>query len=277
MTDPSHIPNFSIIAHIDHGKSTLSDRVLGDDRTPCRVAGYDRASCSIQHGHRARARHHHQKPGRARATTPPTTARPTSSTSSTRRGTSTSPTRSSRSLAACEGAVLVVDATQGVEAQTVANAMMAMNANLEIIPLINKIDLPSGRPRTRRAPRSRRASPFPPTTRCSASAARPAWACTTCSRPWSYNIPAPQGDADAPLRALIFDSYFDPYRGVVALVRVVDGSMRKGQNTQAHGQQATSVLAEEVGARRPAEDAAAAALAWARWAIWSPASRTFPR
>ena len=156
----------------------------------------------------------------------------------------------SRSLAACEGAVLVVDATQGVEAQTVANAMMAMNANLEIIPLINKIDLPAAEPdRVREEIEEGLAIPADDAVLASGKTGA---GVHDLLEAVVYNIPAPEGDATAPLRALIFDSYFDPYRGVVALVRVVDGAMKKGDKVlmMATG---TEVLVEEVGARRPAE------------------------
>ncbi|HIY83899.1 MAG TPA: translation elongation factor 4, partial [Candidatus Rubneribacter avistercoris] len=156
----------------------------------------------------------------------------------------------SRSLAACEGAVLVVDATQGVEAQTVANAMMAMNANLEIIPLINKIDLPAAEPdRVREEIEEGLAIPADDAVLASGKTGA---GVHDLLEAVVYNIPAPKGSADAPLRALIFDSYFDPYRGVVALVRVVDGSVKKGDKVlmMATG---TEVLVEEVGARRPAE------------------------
>ena len=156
----------------------------------------------------------------------------------------------SRSLAACEGAVLVVDATQGVEAQTVANAMMAMNANLEIIPLINKIDLPASDPdRAREQIEDGLAIPADDAVLCSAKTGE---GVHDLLEAVVYNIPAPVGDADAPLRALIFDSYFDAYRGVVALIRVVDGSVKKGDQIymMAAG---TEALVEEVGARKPAE------------------------
>ena len=156
----------------------------------------------------------------------------------------------SRSLAACEGAVLVVDATQGVEAQTVANAMMAMNANLEIIPLINKIDLPASDPdRAREQIEDGLAIPADDAVLCSAKTGE---GVHDLLEAVVYNIPAPVGDANAPLRALIFDSYFDAYRGVVALVRVVDGSVKKGDQIymMAAG---TEALVEEVGARKPAE------------------------
>ena len=147
--------------------------------------------------------------------------------------------------------VLVVDATQGVEAQTVANAMMAMNANLEIIPLINKIDLPSAEPERVKA-EIEDGLAIPADDAVLASG-KTGVGVHDLLEAVVYNIPAPQGNADAPLRALIFDSYFDPYRGVVALVRVVDGSMHKGQKLRlmASGK---VIQAEEVGARHPVEE-----------------------
>ena len=203
-------------------------------------------------GHRARARHHHQEPGRARHYTGPTTGRSTSSTSSTPPATSTSPTRCRRSLAACEGAVLVVDATQGVEAQTVSNALLAMNAGLEILPA-HQQDRPA---ELRRAsapkPRLRRVSPSRATRRCRCRARR-ATASTSCSRPWCATSPRPRATPDAPLKALIFDSYFDAYRGVVALVRVIDGSLRTKARRCASCRTISSSRSEEVGVRRPAE------------------------
>ena len=156
----------------------------------------------------------------------------------------------SRSLAACEGAVLVVDATQGVEAQTVANAMMAMNADLEIIPLINKIDLPASDPdRARAQIEDGLAIPADDAVLCSAKTGE---GVHDLLESIVYNIPAPVGDYDAPLRALIFDSYFDAYRGVVALIRVVDGCVRKGDTIRMM-QVGTETLVEEVGARKPSE------------------------
>lgn len=156
----------------------------------------------------------------------------------------------SRSLAACEGAVLVVDATQGVEAQTVANAMMAMNANLEIIPLINKIDLPAAEPeRVKQEIEDGLAIPADDAVLASG---KTGVGVHDLLESVVYNIPAPEGNAQAPLRALIFDSYFDAYRGVVALIRVVDGSLKKGDRIHMI---ATGIdtLVEEVGARRPVE------------------------
>ena len=248
MTDPSHIRNFSIIAHIDHGKSTLSDRVLEMTGTIAerdmqaqlldtmdieRERGITIKSQAVRVSYQADDGEEYQfnlidTPGHVDFTY-----------------------EVSRSLAACEGAVLVVDATQGVEAQTVANAMMAMNANLEIIPLINKIDLPSADPERVRA-EIEDALAIPADDAVLASG-KTGVGVHDLLEAVVYNIPAPKGDANAPLRALIFDSYFDPYRGVVALVRIVDGSMKKGQRLRlmASGK---DILAEEVGARHPVEE-----------------------
>ena len=248
MTDPSHIRNFSIIAHIDHGKSTLSDRILEMTGTIAerdmqaqlldtmdieRERGITIKSQAVRVSYQADDGEEYQfnlidTPGHVDFTY-----------------------EVSRSLAACEGAVLVVDATQGVEAQTVANAMMAMNANLEIIPLINKIDLPSADPERVRA-EIEDALAIPADDAVLASG-KTGVGVHDLLEAVVYNIPAPTGDANAPLRALIFDSYFDPYRGVVALVRIVDGSMRTGQRLRlmASGK---DILAEEVGARHPVEE-----------------------
>ena len=248
MTDPSHIRNFSIIAHIDHGKSTLSDRILEMTGTIAerdmqaqlldtmdieRERGITIKSQAVRVCYQADDGEEYQfnlidTPGHVDFTY-----------------------EVSRSLAACEGAVLVVDATQGVEAQTVANAMMAMNANLEIIPLINKIDLPSADPERVRA-EIEDALAIPADDAVLASG-KTGVGVHDLLEAVVYNIPAPTGDANAPLRALIFDSYFDPYRGVVALVRIVDGSMKKGQRLRlmASGK---DILAEEVGARHPVEE-----------------------
>jgi GTP-binding protein LepA len=155
----------------------------------------------------------------------------------------------SRSLAACEGAVLVVDATQGVEAQTVANALIAMNANLEIIPLINKIDLPAADvDRVRHEIEEGLALPADDAILTSAKTGE---GVEDLLEAIVARVPAPVGNPDTPLTALIFDSYFDAYRGVVALVRVVDGNLAKDTRIRfmATG---ISALVEEVGVRRPA-------------------------
>ena len=170
--------------------------------------------------------------------------------------------------------MLVVDATQGVEAQTVANAMMAMNANLEIIPLINKIDLPAAEPdRVREEIEEGLAIPADDAVLASGKTGA---GVHDLLEAVVYNIPAPEGDAHAPLRALIFDSYFDPYRGVVALVRVVDGSLKKGDRVL---MMATGTERARGGggsrAARPRRPCPSSR--WARWATWSRASRTCAR
>ncbi len=133
----------------------------------------------------------------------------------------------SRSLAACEGALLVVDATQGVEAQTLANCYLALEHDLEIIPVINKTDLPNADPE-RVLAEIEETIGLDPSNAIMASA-KTGEGAEDIFEAIVERIPPPQGDPDAPLRALIFDSHFDPYRGVVAYVRVVDGELRRGQ------------------------------------------------
>lgn len=245
--DPRYIRNFSIIAHIDHGKSTLSDRILEMTETVSkrdmkeqvldsmdieRERGITIKSQAVRVDYRANdGQLYHfnliDTPGHVDFTY-----------------------EVSRSLAACEGAVLVVDATQGIEAQTVANAMMAMNANLEIVPLINKIDLPAAEPeRVRQEIEDGLAIPADDAVLASGKTGE---GVHDLLESIVYTIPHPEGDPDAPLSALIFDSYFDAYRGVVALVRIVNGSMRKGQSIRMMATD-TVTLVEEVGVRRPTE------------------------
>ena len=249
MTDPSLIRNFSIIAHIDHGKSTLSDRILELTGT---VAQRDMQEQLLDTMDIERERGITIKSQAVRVDYTADDGQTYQFNLIDTPGHVDFTYEVSRSLAACEGAVLVVDATQGVEAQTVANAMMAMNANLEIIPLINKIDLPAAEPdRVREEIEEGLAIPADDAVLASGKTGA---GVHDLLEAVVYNIPAPEGDADGPLRALIFDSYFDPYRGVVALIRVVDGSLKKGDKVlmMATG---TEVLVEEVGARRPAETA----------------------
>lgn len=246
-TDPNFIRNFSIIAHIDHGKSTLSDRVLELTGT---VASRDMQAQLLDSMDIERERGITIKSQAVRVDYTADDGQTYQFNLIDTPGHVDFTYEVSRSLAACEGAVLVVDATQGVEAQTVANAMMAMNANLDIIPLINKIDLPAAEPdRVREEIEEGLAIPADDAVLASGKTGE---GVHDLLEAVVYNIPAPVGDVDAPLRALIFDSYFDPYRGVVALVRVVDGAVKKGDRVlmMATG---TEVLVEEVGARRPAE------------------------
>ena len=247
MTDPTHIRNFSIIAHIDHGKSTLSDRVLELTGT---VASRDMQEQLLDSMDIERERGITIKSQAVRVEYTADDGEVYQLNLIDTPGHVDFTYEVSRSLAACEGAVLVVDATQGVEAQTVANAMLAMNADLEIIPLINKIDLPAAEPdRVRAEIEDGLAIPADDAVLASG---KTGVGVHDMLEAVVYNIPAPTGDANAPLRALIFDSYFDAYRGVVALVRVVDGSMKKGDKIRMLATNAEA-LVEEVGARRPAE------------------------
>ncbi len=245
--DPSRIRNFSIIAHIDHGKSTLSDRIL--EQTGA-VSERDMRAQLLDTMDIERERGITIKSQAVRVTYTADDGETYEFNLIDTPGHVDFTYEVSRSLAACDGAVLVVDATQGVEAQTVANAMMAMNANLEIVPLINKIDLPSAEPeRVKAEIEDGLAIPAEDAVLCSA---KTGVGVHDLLEAVVYNIPAPQGNGDAPLRALIFDSYFDPYRGVIAFVRIVDGSVRKGDHIimMATG---TNALVEEVGARTPKE------------------------
>ena len=245
--DPSHIRNFSIIAHIDHGKSTLSDRILEQTGT---VAARDMQEQLLDTMDIERERGITIKSQAVRVNYMADDGETYEFNLIDTPGHVDFTYEVSRSLAACEGAVLVVDATQGVEAQTVANAMMAMNADLEIIPLINKIDLPASDPdRARAQIEDGLAIPADDAVLCSAKTGE---GVHDLLESIVYNIPAPVGDYDAPLRALIFDSYFDAYRGVVALIRVVDGCVRKGDTIRMM-QVGTETLVEEVGARKPSE------------------------
>ena len=246
-TDPKFIRNFSIIAHIDHGKSTLSDRILEltgtvsqrdmeeqllDTMDIERERGITIKSQAVRVAYTADDGQEYQfnlidTPGHVDFTY-----------------------EVSRSLAACEGAVLVVDATQGVEAQTVANAMMAMNADLEIIPLINKIDLPSAEPERVKGEIEDGLAIVADD--AILASGKTGVGVKDLLEAIVHLIPSPEGNAEGPLRALIFDSYFDPYRGGGARGRGGDGSIKKGDEVRLVNA-GTEILVEEVGARHPKE------------------------
>ena len=245
--DQAHIRNFSIIAHIDHGKSTLSDRILEQTGT---VAKRDMQEQLLDTMDIERERGITIKSQAVRIAYTASDGDAYEFNLIDTPGHADFTYEVSRSLAACEGAILVVDATQGVEAQTVANALLAMNANLEIVPLINKIDLPAAEPeRVREEIEEGLAIPADEAILASAKTGE---GVPDLLEAIVHLVPPPTGNPNAPLRALIFDSFFDPYRGVVALVKVVDGSLSRGEGIHL---MATGIdtLAEEVGYRTPIE------------------------
>ena len=245
--DTSHIRNFSIVAHIDHGKSTISDRILELTHT---VQERDMESQLLDTMDIERERGITIKSNAVRVMYDADDGQTYQFNLIDTPGHVDFTYEVSRSLAACEGAVLVVDATQGVEAQTVANAMMAMNADLEIIPLINKIDLPSAEPERVKGEIEDGLAIVADD--AILASGKTGVGVKDLLEAVVHLIPSPEGNAEGPLRALIFDSYFDPYRGVVALVRVVDGSIKKGDEVRLVNA-GTEILVEEVGARHPKE------------------------
>ena len=245
--DISHIRNFSIVAHIDHGKSTISDRILELTHT---VDERDMESQLLDTMDIERERGITIKSNAVRVSYDADDGETYQFNLIDTPGHVDFTYEVSRSLAACEGAVLVVDATQGVEAQTVSNATLAMNANLDIVPAINKIDLPSAHPdEVKIEIEDDLAIPADDAVCVSGKTGE---GIHDLLESIVFLISPPKGDANAPLKALILDSYFDEYRGVVATVRVFDGSIKKGDTLrmmQAKG----DFLVDGVGVKRPAE------------------------
>ena len=249
MTDISLIRNFAIIAHIDHGKSTLSDRLIQlcgnvpdremkeqilDSMDIERERGITIKAQTVRLDYRAKDGKTYQlnlmdTPGHVDFAY-----------------------EVSRSLAACEGAVLVVDASQGVEAQTLANVYQALDNNLEILPVLNKVDLAGADP-------DRVKQQIEEVIGLDASHAVPISAKTgknveAVLESIVERLPPPKGDAKAPLKALLIDSWYDAYLGVVVLVRVIDGALRKGQRIRLMASDGAYQV-ERVGIFRPKQEA----------------------
>ena len=248
MTDISLIRNFSIIAHIDHGKSTLADRLIQlcgavteremvdqimDTMDLERERGITIKANTVRLDYKAKDGKQYvlnliDTPGHVDFAY-----------------------EVSRSLAACEGALLVVDASQGVEAQTLANVYQAININLEILPVLNKVDLPAAEPERIR-------QQIEDVIGIDASGAIPISAKTGLGVPEVLEaivtqLPAPKGDINKPLKALLVDSWYDPYLGVVVLARVIDGELRKGMKVKLMGTGGQYVL-DRVGVSRPKKE-----------------------
>ena len=245
--DTSHIRNFSIVAHIDHGKSTISDRILELTRT---VEERDMESQLLDTMDIERERGITIKSNAVRVMYDADDGETYQFNLIDTPGHVDFTYEVSRSLAACEGAVLVVDATQGVEAQTVSNASLAMNADLDIVPAINKIDLPSAHPEEVKVEiEDELAIPADDAVCVSGKTGE---GIHDLLEAIVFLVSPPKGDAYKPLKALILDSYFDEYRGVVATVRIFDGQVKKGDHLRMM-QGGEEFLVDGVGVRRPAE------------------------
>ena len=242
--NPAFIRNFNIIAHIDHGKSTLADRILflcgAISERDMREQTLDSMDLERERGITIKAKAvaldyvHEGENYRLNLIDTP--------------GHVDFSYEVSRSMHACEGSLLLVDAAQGVEAQTVANAYLALEAGLEIIPLLNKVDLQTARPDEIREELETAFGTEPDTVL--QVSAKTGEGVLELMKAIIDRIPAPSGDPAAPLRALIFDSVYDAYRGVIVFLRVVDGVIRKRDQVRFLGT-ATTHDVLEIGIMRP--------------------------
>ncbi|HEX3888916.1 MAG TPA: translation elongation factor 4 [Phenylobacterium sp.] len=246
MTTPlDHIRNFSIVAHIDHGKSTLSDRLIQETGA---LTQREMTEQVLDNMEIERERGITIKAQTVRLAYKADDGETYVLNLMDTPGHVDFAYEVSRSLAACEGSILVVDASQGVEAQTLANVYQAIDNNHEIVPVLNKIDLPAAEPERIR-------QQIEDVIGLDASGAILTSAKTGAGihellEAIVHRLPAPKGDPDAPLKALLVDAWYDAYLGVVVLVRVIDGSLRKGQRVQMM-QQGSTHLIDRIGVFNP--------------------------